>query len=230
MAKGKSSKVESEVVPAVVAPVASIVEGEVVPKTKKPRVPKTVAPAPVATEPAPVVPAPVVQEPVVSEPVVQEPVAEVVDQQSVEFATKLKQISDLISGLKNEYKLLEKKWSKDLKIAQKQSSKRKRKSGNRAPSGFVKPTKISNELAIFLDRPFDSEMARTQVTREINNYIVTHDLKDKVNGRKIIPDKKLSDLLKITETDELTYFNLQKYMSPHFYKASSTVPLPGATV
>jgi chromatin remodeling complex protein RSC6 len=62
-------------------------------------------------------------------------------------------------------------------------------------------------------------MARTDVTREINTYIRTNKLQDKENGRKINPDKKLATLLKLKTTDELTYFNLQKYMSPHFAKA-----------
>ena len=65
-------------------------------------------------------------------------------------------------------------------------------------------------------------MARTEVTREINTYIREHKLQDKDNGRKIIADKKLTSLLKLKKGDELTYFNLQKYMSPHFAKAAKT--------
>jgi upstream activation factor subunit UAF30 len=131
----------------------------------------------------------------------------------------LQQLGALISSLKTEYRTLEKKWSREVKTAQKQSSKRKRKAGNRAPSGFVKPTKISDELASFLGKDKGSEMARTDVTREINTYIRAHKLQDKENGRKINPDTKLAALLKLKKTDELTYFNLQKYMSPHFAKA-----------
>ena len=142
------------------------------------------------------------------------PVAE----QSVEFLAKLQQLGVLISSLKTEYRVLEKKWSRELKTAQKQQSKRKRKAGNRAPSGFVKPTRISDELAKFLDKPSGSEMARTEVTRDINKYIRAHNLQDKENGRKINPDTKLATLLKLKKTDELTYFNLQRYMSPHFAK------------
>jgi len=147
------------------------------------------------------------------------PVAE----QSIEFLAKLQQLGVLISSLKVEYRTLEKKWTRELKTAQKQCSKRKRKAGNRAPSGFVKPTRISDELAKFLDKPTGSEMARTDVTRDINKYIRTHSLQDKENGRKIIPDTKLATLLKLKKTDELTYFNLQRYMSPHFAKAVKDV-------
>ena len=146
-----------------------------------------------------------------------------VAEQSVEFLAKLQQLGVLISSLKVEYRTLEKKWTRELKTAQKQSSKRKRKAGNRAPSGFVKPTRISDELAKFLEKPSGSEMARTEVTRDINKYIRTHNLQDKENGRKINPDSKLATLLKLKKTDELTYFNLQRYMSPHFAKASKDV-------
>jgi len=155
----------------------------------------------------------------------EEVVPEVVDidasvtAQSIEFLAKMNQLSVLISSLKNEFKVLEKKWTRELKVSQKANSKRKRKAGNRTPSGFVKPTKISDELANFLEKPLGAEMARTDVTREINKYIRAHNLQDKDNGRKINPDTKLSSLLKLKTTDELTYFNLQKYMSPHFAKS-----------
>jgi chromatin remodeling complex protein RSC6 len=144
-------------------------------------------------------------------------------EQSIEFVAKLQQLGVLISSLKAEYKTLERKWTRELKSAQKQSSKRKRKAGHRAPSGFVKPTRISDELAKFLEKPSGSEMARTEVTRDINKYIRTNNLQDKENGRKINPDNKLSALLKLKKTDELTYFNLQRYMSPHFAKATKDV-------
>ena len=141
-------------------------------------------------------------------------------EKSMEFMSKLQQISLLMSALKTDYRTLEKAWSKELKASQKTNNKRKKRSGNRAPSGFVKPTRISDELAKFLEKPAGSEMARTEVTRDINKYIRTHKLQDEANGRKINPDSKLAALLKLKKTDELTYFNLQRYMSPHFAKAT----------
>lgn len=140
-------------------------------------------------------------------------------EQSTEFNAKLQQLASMISSLKSEYKSMEKKWQRELKSAQKQSSKRKRKSGNRQPSGFVKPTRISDELASFLGKEKGTEMARTVVTREINAYIRTNKLQDDKNGRKINPDAKLTALLKLKKEDELTYFNLQRFMSPHFAKS-----------
>jgi len=218
MAKKSSTKPETEQVAApAVTPVVESVSAAA-PADKKAKKPKAVK-----SEAAPVAATPAVVEPVATAPVVEQvettdgdaPVAE----QSVEFLAKLQQLGVLISSLKAEYRTLEKKWSRELKSAQKQTNKRKRNGKNRAPSGFVKPTKISDELASFLGKDKGSEMARTDVTREINTYIRANKLQDASNGRKINPDKKLATLLKLKTTDELTYFNLQKYMSPHFAKA-----------
>jgi hypothetical protein len=55
-------------------------------------------------------------------------------------------------------------------------------------------------------------------------------LQDKLNGRKIIPDAKLSVLLKIKKGEELTYFNLQRYMSCHFAKSKGVVASVAASV
>jgi upstream activation factor subunit UAF30 len=147
------------------------------------------------------------------------PVNSVIDSFGV-FMGKLQAVTSQISSLKTEFRVLERQVGREMRAALKASMKHKRKTGNRAPSGFVKPTLISNELADFLGKPKGTEMARTEVTREINSYIRNHKLQDKDNGRKIIPDTKLNKLLKIKKGEELTYFNLQKYMSPHFAKAS----------
>lgn len=170
-----------------------------------------VAPTPVPAAVPETAPAPVVE-------AVSEGAETSLAVQSGEFVAKLQALSVLISSLKTEYRTLEKKWSRDVKIAQKASSKHKRKSGNREPSGFVKPTKISDELAAFLGKDVGTEMARTAVTKEINRYIKENNLKNKKNGRNIDADQKLAALLKINSTDQLTYFNLQRYMSPHFAK------------
>ena len=159
----------------------------------------------------------------VTEPI--ESMESVFTESFTEFMAKLQAITGQMNALKSEFRTLEKKATREIKIAQKAQAKRKRKSSNRSPSGFVKPTKISNELATFLNKPIGTEMARTEVTREINGYIRTNNLQDKTNGRKINPDKSLAALLKIGNGEELTYFNLQRYMSPHFAKAIPAVPV-----
>jgi upstream activation factor subunit UAF30 len=210
MAKTTKTTTKTETPAPAAAPAPVAASAAPAAKAKK-AVVKTEAAAPAPTPaPAPVVAA------------ASDAVAEVdssLVEQSGEFLVKLQQLGALINALKTEYRTLEKKWTRDLKVAQKQSSKRKRKAGARAPSGFVKPTRISDELASFLAKPSGTEMARTEVTRDINKYIREHNLQDKANGRQINPDSKLASLLKVAKNDVLTYFNLQRYMSPHFAKA-----------
>ena len=217
MPKPSTKKPTDAVVPETVVstPVINVASTET--KVKKTKAPKVE----VETVAAPAVVAPATEESVAVAAVVD--VESMIIEKSNEFLAKLNAMGNMISALKTEYRTLEKAWSKELKAAQKLGSKKKRKAGNRAPSGFVKPTRISDELAKFLGKPDGSEMARTDVTREINTYIRAHNLQDKENGRKINPDTKLSALLKLKKTDELTYFNLQRYMSPHFAKAAPKV-------
>jgi chromatin remodeling complex protein RSC6 len=216
MARQSKTKAETEPVQNVTAPVVEATKAKKVKVTSTTKVNESVVSEVTAT---PVVVKNVEDVQLISECEVEASVVE----QSLEYLAKLQQASVLLSSLKNDFKVIEKRWNREIKIAQKQSSKRKRKAGNRAPSGFVKPTRISDELAKFLDKPVGSEMARTEVTREINKYIIAHKLQDEENGRKINADSKLTTLLKLEKTDELTYFNLQKYMSCHFAKATKKV-------
>ena len=133
-----------------------------------------------------------------------------------EFSTMRTRMTQLASRVRT----LQKRVDRELRTAQKASKRRAKKTGNRQPSGFVKPTNISSELATFLGKPKDTMMARTEVTREINAYIREHKLQDPQNGRRILPDAKLRKLLGVKTSDELTYFNLQSYMKGHFQSAS----------
>ena len=163
----------------------------------------------------------------VESPVVPETPAEPVVEGSLqaklaEYGAKLQALVSLVNVAKNDYKTLEKAVTREVKAAQKASSKRKKSSGNRAPSGFVKPTLITDELAAFLGKEKGSLLARTAVSKEINAYIRANKLQDPANGRKINADAKLAKLLKLAKTDELTYFNLQKFMKHHFIKMAPT--------
>ena len=146
---------------------------------------------------------------------------------SAVFFTKLQQLGTMLTTIKAEYRALEKKWTKEIKQAQK-AAKKKRKVGNRAPSGFVKAARISDELAAFLGVNKGIEMARTDVTKEITAYVKKHSLQDPDNGRDIHPDAKLKKLLQIGANDKLSYFNLQKFMSPHFEKKSDQIAAAAA--
>lgn len=183
---------------------------------------KKVAKPKAETEVAPVAAAPVNEIALAAAPVE----AAVVDPSSVavkmaEFTAKLQQMVSLFSTVKSDFKTLEKIVSREMKAAAKASSKKRRSNVNRKPSGFVKPALISDELAAFLGKTTGTEMARTEVSKEINAYIQANKLQDKQNGRRIHPDAKLTKLLKVEKDDELTYFNLQRYMKHHFTKSPS---------
>ncbi len=181
-------------------------------KASKSKTTKTKAKAAPAAPAAPSAP---VQE---AAPVSQEPTLQ---DQFTQLLAQLSALRSQLTSVTSQVRTLSKKTERELKAAHK-AGKKKRKTGNRAPSGFVKPTKISSELANFLGKAKGTEMARTAVTREINSYIREHKLQDPKNGRRILADAKLRKLLKLKKDDELTYFNLQRYMSPHFAKASKS--------
>lgn len=135
------------------------------------------------------------------------------------LSDSIQAMTTLLTKLKGDYKLLEKQVLREARAIDKVNAKRKKSKGSRAPSGFVKPTAISKDLAKFLGVGEDTKMARTDVTKMITAYVKEHKLQAPDNGRKILPDKKLMGLLNSKASDEVTYFNLQKYMKPHFIKA-----------
>jgi hypothetical protein len=136
-----------------------------------------------------------------------------------DFSSKIQAVANLLSSMKSDYKTLEKTVARELKQATKSSGKKRRSSANKQPSGFVKPTKISDELIKFLGKEAGTEMSRVEVSKEVNAYINEHKLKDEKCGRQINPDAKLTKLLKINKDEVLTYFNLQRYLKIHFIKA-----------
>lgn len=143
---------------------------------------------------------------------------------SEQFSDLLGQLATLrnqVTAVTTQVRVLAKRSERELKQALK-ASKKKRKSGNKEPSGFTKPAKISSELAAFLGKDEGTEMARTEVTKELQKYILSHKLQDPANRRNINPDAKLRKLLGMKKSDSLTYFNLQKWMKPHFKSSVSS--------
>jgi len=125
-----------------------------------------------------------------------------------------------ITNLQQIVKTVEKDVKKELKNIMKDKKNEKPKT-KRAPSGFAKPTKVTKELCAFMNKPEGTEIARTEVTKSLVNYIKDHNLikLGEDSKKKIVPDDKLQSLLGIqdTELNYLTYFNIQKYMNKHFY-------------
>ena len=167
----------------------------------------TKATTPVAT--------PAVEQPVAENTVVAAPVEDTIQDAFTGFINRLNELRSQISTLTTELRTLRTTTTRKVKELEKKNRRRK-PSGERKPSGFVKPGPISAELAAFLGKPAGTEMARTEVTREINAYVRANNLQDPTNGRRIIADAKLRKLLSLKKSDELTYFNLQRYMRPHY--------------
>ena len=96
------------------------------------------------------------------------------------------------------------------------------KSANRAKNnGFNREQKISEELRVFLGLPEGQLVSRSSVTRTVNKYVKDNGLKHPDNGRVLVLDQKLRDLLKPPEGEQVTYLNLQKYLSPHYTKVEA---------
>ena len=86
--------------------------------------------------------------------------------------TMLSGFRSQITMLQNHIRGLEKNVRKQMKSLQREAKKNRNK-GNRKPSGFAVPTPISNALCEFMKKPHGSEVARTEVTQYIINYIPT---------------------------------------------------------
>ena len=125
-----------------------------------------------------------------------------------------------ITMLQNQVRALEKTVGKQMRTFAREAKKNKNK-GNRKPSGFAVPTKISDELCIFMQKPKGSTAARTEVTQYIIKYIKDNDLQWNENRKIIKPNDDLKILLNVKEDDEVTYFNIQRFMNKHFIKSEA---------
>ena len=193
--------------------------------SKKPKA-EVAAPTPVVAAPTPVVAAPAP----VAEPEIKADESKAVSSDAVltSIDAKIQQVASILASLKNDSKTLRKQIAQDKKIAEKlakKSSKKKRvvvegEEVKPRNSGFMRPVRISDELASFLGKATGTVMGRQVANDEIRKYVTANNLKEteKGKGRNINPDAKLSALLKLPAEEQLTYFNLQKYMKPHFIK------------
>jgi restriction endonuclease len=159
------------------------------------------------------------------------PPAVVVDEMGARIQSTIDRVQGLLNTLPgalkefvSDLKALQKEWVKQQKQSQK-GGKRKRRAvataadGSALPkqlSGFNKPTLLSNEMCEFLGLAPDSMLARTDVTRQLNKYIVDNKLQHPVDKRTICPDAKLLAVLDVKEGQDVTYFTLQSLIKHHF--------------
>ena len=200
-------------VPVVPAPVA---EKKVVAK----KAAKAEAPAPVAAAP-PVVVAPV-SAPAAEAPAAAAPATTL--EEDIKLVTgNLTTMRETVAALLGQIKRLEKRVHREIKDARKRKRRVKTDENGvevkRAPSIFERPTPISNDLCHFLGKSNGSLMSRSEVTKAVNNYVKEHNLKNK---HDIKPDAALKKLLGVPEGEQLTYFNLQRYLNKHYLKPAVT--------
>jgi chromatin remodeling complex protein RSC6 len=131
-----------------------------------------------------------------------------------------------INTLQQQVRTLEKNIKKELKTNQK-NSKPVILKAKKAPSGFARPTSVTKELCEFMNKPEGTEIARTEVTKVLVNYIKSNNLQEQTvdSKNKIVPDDKLKNLLglNVQEMNELTFFNIQKYMNKHFISKKTLI-------
>jgi len=188
-------------------------------KPSKPSNKKASAKKVVETPPEPVVETPVVEAPV--ETTEQE---DNYDSEFSEIQGALKDALGLIKSLSSKLNALEKRVARDRKVMNKKMKGRVKRvvDPNKPPSGFAKPGPVSAELAKFLKLGKDELIARTEVTKRITKYCQEKDLQKAEDKRTIHADKSLRDLLRLKKGDELTFFNLQKYMKVHYPNKEGT--------
>lgn len=122
--------------------------------------------------------------------------------------------------------------NKKLKVLKNQSSriiKQKRtttRTNTNNNSGFLKPVKISKEMAKFTGWDAGLPRSRVEVTKFLCNYIKEHELQNPADRRQILADDKLTKLLKYDvkkEKEPLTYFRVQTCLKNHFIKPDAPV-------
>ena len=163
------------------------------------------------------------------EPVVETAVVEKVETKEVaaednydhEFATVLEQLVSaqaVLKTLTTTVRQLEKRVARDRKVMDRKMKGRQKRvvDPNKPPSGFAKPGPVSEELRSFLKLGKDELIARTEVTKKITQYCKEHNLQKEEDKRTIHVDTPLRKLLRLAKGDELTFFNLQKYMKIHY--------------
>jgi hypothetical protein len=195
---------------------------------------KTSAPkksAPKAKKSQPKVVEPVVETPVVDTPVVDTPSVNTegnnvaaapqmldYDAELLVLENQLRDAMTLVKSAMSGLTAHKRKVARERKVVEKKMRvKVKRvKDPNAPPSGFEKPLEVSKELHKFLSLPDGELIARTSVTRAITAYCKKHDLQNPNDKRQIKADKTLIKLLRLSKEDTLTFFNLQKFLKPHY--------------
>ena len=207
----KSAAAAAPAEPKAAAPVAAAAEPKAKKSAKAAATPATAAPVVVSATP--------VEQVAAAAPVTP---ATTLEADLKSLATRLNSARELLTALVSDVKKLDKRVHKELKEARKRRRRSKPEEGvegaeakPRVPSIFERPLQVTEALCSFLGKPKGTLMSRSEVTKGVNSYVKEKNLKNK---HDISPDAALKGLLAIPEGETLTYFNLQRYLNPHYLK------------
>jgi chromatin remodeling complex protein RSC6 len=136
-------------------------------------------------------------------------------------------VNDQVAGLKVVMNIIRTvlkdtdRQSKELeKLRNKRSRIKTERSANALPSGITKPVAITDELAKFLGVPPGTLVPRNEVTKGVSGFVKSNELSDPSNKQKFVlddrPQAKILRALLGNPSEDVTYFNLQRYLKHHY--------------
>ena len=155
-----------------------------------------------------------------NESLIHEPIKKVIDtkEEFLQILSQLNGLKSMCSSAINQVKGLEKNVKKQMKQYEREIKKNLKMKKNKKASGFAVPTNVSDKLSNFMGLSVGQQIARTEVTKYIIQYIKSNNLQNPTNNQCILPDNKLKTLFDYNDGEEITYFNIQKHMNKHFIK------------
>jgi chromatin remodeling complex protein RSC6 len=137
-------------------------------------------------------------------------------------------VKNLINSVRSAIKDTD-KTSKELeKLRNKKTRVKTERSADALPSGITKPVAITDDLAVFLGVAPGTLVPRNEVTKGVSAYVKKHEISDPTNKQKFVLDdrpaaKALRTLLG-NPSEDVTYFNLQKYLKHHYVVSADAPP------
>lgn len=151
--------------------------------------------------------------------------------------TTLTEQANVIKGLINTVRSVIKDSEKQSKELEKLRNKRTRVKTERSvdalPSGITKPVAISDELAKFLEVAPGTLVPRNEVTKGVSSYVKKNEISDPANKQRFVlddrPSAKVLRALLGNPSEDVTYFNLQKYLKHHYIMSDAPPATPKKT-
>jgi chromatin remodeling complex protein RSC6 len=139
----------------------------------------------------------------------------------VEQSSKLKSFINIVrTALKD----VERQSKEVEKLRNKRSRNKADRNPNALPSGITKPVAITDDLAKFLKVAPGTLVPRNEVTKGVSSYVREHNLSDPENKQRfVLDDRPAAKTLRVllnNPTEDVTYFNLQRYLKHHYIQST----------